>query len=116
MDWLKQNVPGLHSVISTASDNVASVAKKVAPGVTSDSAAVKATGAFPEFKGNTITGGRRKTKRNVKRRKTYKRRGGGNCPVKCPNASNGLHKFGRSVNLGDVTEMQCSLCKCVKST
>jgi hypothetical protein len=116
MDWLKQNVPALHGAISDASQKVSQVAQKVAPGVTTDSAAVKATGAAPELSGKTITGGRRyKTKRGGKRRKTHRRRGGGNCPIKCPKTTDGVHKFGRSVNLGDVTESQCTLCKCVKS-
>jgi hypothetical protein len=90
-------------------------ALKLPPAVVNDAASAKALGASPEPAGTTMTGGRRRARRGKKSRKTRRRRGGAGCPLKCPNAADGKHKFGRSVNLGDVTEKQCELCKCVDS-
>jgi hypothetical protein len=91
-------------------------ALKLPSAAVNDAASSKALGASPEPVGTTMTGGRRRTRRGKKARKTRRRRGGAGCPLKCPKSEDGKHKFGRSVNLGDVSEKQCQLCKCVEST
>lgn len=91
-------------------------ALKLPSAIVNDVASARALGASPEPARMTMTGGRRRRFRGKKLRKTRRRRGGSGCPLKCPKTDDGKHKFGRSVNLGDVSQKQCELCKCVETT
>jgi len=116
-DWFSSKIAEVTGKTPQQHADAVKSALKLPPALVNDSDGAKAFGAAPEAPGTTMMGGRRhRTRRGKKARKTRRRHGGGVCPVKCPSSSNGQHDFGRSVNLGDVTQKQCKNCKCVHSS
>jgi hypothetical protein len=74
MDWLKENLPGVHSFLRDSADRVSVAANSVVPSISNDDS-VRSSLALPsEPAGYTASGGRRHRTRGRKSGKTRRRK------------------------------------------
>lgn len=74
MQWLKDNLPSVHSAITSATNTATNTLQTALPSIATDSGTAKMLGVPNESAGTTMTGGRRHKTRGGKRQSKKTRR------------------------------------------